>query len=114
MQLSLERINIMSYMKLNSKQQKVLRIIKSNPDIANDDKKLLAAVWRAEGWSDQLTLEDNLKMVSNSETIVRVRRRLHELGYIEYSDEADKRREKEMLRHLEENGTPKAVSWLND
>ena len=66
-------------------------------------KQLLAAVWREEGWNDSLTLLDNLKRVSNPETITRARRKLHELGLIEYSDEADARREKEMIRHIDEN-----------
>jgi len=90
-------------MKLNTKQQRVLRVIKNNEGIQNDDKDLIAAVWRYEGWSDQLSLEDNLRSVTSSETICRIRRKLHEFGYIEYSDEADNRREKEMIRHLEEN-----------
>ena len=101
-------------MKLNTKSQLVLRVIYSNPGVQDDDKLLLAAVWREEGWNDNLTLLDNLKRVSNPETITRARRKLHELGLIEYSDEADARREKEMLRHIDENSSPKAVSWLND
>lgn len=104
----------MSYTKLNTKQQLVLRIITSDNDIANDDTRLIATIWRYEGWDDNVTLEENLKTVSNPSSIKRARRKLHELGLIEYSDEADARREKEMLRHIEENGSPKAVSWLND
>ena len=84
-------------------QDKVLRVIHSNPGVEDDDKQLLAAVWREEGWNDNLTLIDNLKRVSNPETITRARRKLHELGLIEYSEEADARREKEMIRHIEEN-----------
>lgn len=90
-------------------QDRVLRVIHSNPGVEDDDKQLLAAVWREEGWNDRLTLLDNLKRVSNPESITRARRKLHELGLIEYSDEADKRREKEMIRHLEEN-SPKTQS----
>ena len=70
-------------------QDRVLRVIHSNPGVEDDDKQLLAAVWREEGWNDSLTLLDNLKRVSNPETVTRARRKLHELGLIEYSDEAD-------------------------
>ena len=84
-------------------QDRVLRVIHSNPGVEDDDKQLLAAVWREEGWNDNLTLIDNLKRVSNPESITRARRKLHELGLIEYSDEADARREKEMLRHIDDN-----------
>lgn len=100
---------------MNSKlRNRVLAVIQANPGVEDDDKQLLAAVWREEGWLEYLSLDDNLKRVSNPESITRCRRKLHELGLIEYSAEADKRREKEMLRHLDENSDHKAVSWLND
>ena len=54
-------------------QDRVLRVIHSNPGVEDDDKQLLAAVWREEGWNDNLTLIDNLKRVSNPESITRAR-----------------------------------------
>jgi hypothetical protein len=79
-------------MKLTKKQRMVYNVIKANDGVQNNDAKLVAAVWRHEGWSDSISLEENLRNVTNSETITRCRRYLHERGYITYSREADAKR----------------------
>lgn len=79
-------------MGITKKQALVLAVIKANPSIANNDADLIAAVWRKEGWNDNLSLEANIKRVTRSETITRARRKLHEDGYIKYSEQSDKDR----------------------
>ena len=75
-------------MSINKKQALVLSVIKANPSVANNDADLIAAVWRKEGWNDNLSLEANIKRVTRSETITRARRKLHEDGHITYSKQA--------------------------
>lgn len=79
-------------MNLNKKQALVYKVIQLNPGVQNSDNDLIAAVWRYEGWNDQLSLEENLRRVTRPETITRRRRDLHTMGLIEYSKEADKQR----------------------
>lgn len=83
--------------KVNSKEMrdKILHLVKNNPELANDDKRLIASVWWTEGWHD-LELYDHLKMVSSQATITRTRRKLVEEGLIKPSKEAtEMRREQE-------------------
>lgn len=70
--------------------------------IVNRENDLLAAVWREKGYLDNRSLEDNLSRLPSAETISRMRRQLHQEGLIEYSKEADARRESEYQRHLDE------------
>lgn len=60
-----------------------------SPDIVNDDKQLVAYIWRKCGWSDYQSLEENIKRVPSGESITRRRRELHIAGKIEYSKKAD-------------------------
>lgn len=78
--------------KLTPKQKLVYQAIQENPDAANDDSILLAAVWQKEGWQINEFLHINLKRVSRPETLSRRRRQLHQMGLIEYSEKADKER----------------------
>jgi len=79
-------------MNLSKLQRLVYKVIQDNPGVQNDDAKLVAAVWRTEGWNDSRSLEDNIKRVTRSESITRRRRELHEAGLITYSGEAMKAR----------------------
>ena len=92
-------------MKLTKKQKVVYDAIQAVPEAANDDKLLLATIWQ-ERWIDGLSLYENLKRVPNPESITRSRRKLHEMGYIKYSKEADDRRMEEFNNHRDEYGTP--------
>lgn len=74
------------------KEKLIYQIIKNNPGVQNDDSKLIAAVWRYEGWSDNKSLEDNISKVTRPETITRARRKLHEEGHIKYSKDTLNRR----------------------
>lgn len=83
-------------MKVNSKPMRkmILALVRSNPELANDDKKLIAAVWYLEGWRDA-SLYTNLKRVSSPETIRRTRAKLVEEGLIKPSKQVQEWRYKE-------------------
>lgn len=94
---------------MNSAERAVLAAYKYDPDLVNDDKKLIPYLWREEGWDDNKTLEQNFAIMPNSESITRARRKLHELGYIKYSKEAHQKRMTEFKDKSEYYGTPKVV-----
>lgn len=77
---------------LKGLQRKVYKLIQEQPGIQNDDSKLVSAFWRANGWNDNLTLEENMPKMTYGETICRRRRELHDMGLITYSPEALKSR----------------------
>ena len=79
-------------MNISRKQKLVLKAIELQPGAADDDALLLATVWKLEGWNDNRNLYDNLRRVSRSETICRRRRELFNMGLIQYSSNAHKRR----------------------
>jgi len=83
----------------------ILKLYKQNPNIVNDDKELIAAIWYEQGWIDNAPLASNLYRVSNPESITRVRRKLHEQGLIQYSPSALKRRTGEFIRYRNENSS---------
>lgn len=76
-------------MKVNTKamRDKIIALVKKNPDLANDDKRLIASVWWTEGWHDK-QLYAKLKSVSSPETIRRTRAKLVEEGVITPSEQA--------------------------
>lgn len=91
--------------KLTPKDERVLKVIESNPGIQNDDAKLLEVFWhQADGWDDTKSLYWNLSKVTPAESVTRSRRKLHEFGYIKYSDDADSAREKKFVEYRDENG----------
>lgn len=92
-------------MNLNKKQRLVYEVIQSKPWVVNDDADLVAAVWRKEGWDDGVSLEDNIKRVSRSETITRRRRELHNMGLIKYSEGAMEEREEAFRNELYAHST---------
>jgi hypothetical protein len=91
-------------MKLNRLQRLVYNAIQNYPGIQNDEAALVAAVWRIQGWSDENTLEENLKRVAHAESIARRRRELAEMGLITYSDQAQKMREEAFKAERGEKG----------
>lgn len=83
-------------MKINDKPMRgtIKRLVKANPALANDDKRLIASIWYLEGWKDP-DLYANLKKVSSPETIRRTRAKLVEEGIIKPSKEVEEWRYKE-------------------
>lgn len=83
-------------MKINDKpmRDRIVALVRNNPDLANDDKRLIAAIWYLEGWRD-VDLYANLKKVSSPETIRRTRAKLVEEGLIKPSKEAQEARYQE-------------------
>ena len=83
-------------MKINSRgmRETIIRLVRENPELADDDKRLIATVWWYEGWQDP-ELYENLKMVSSPETIRRTRQKLVEEGLIKPSEEAQEQRYQE-------------------
>lgn len=83
-------------MKINDKPMRdtIKRLVKANPALANDDKRLIASIWYLEGWKDP-NLYANLKKVSSPETIRRTRAKLVEEGIIKPSKEVEEWRYKE-------------------
>ena len=71
-------------MKVNTNYMRniILKLCKENPKLANDDLALMAAIWSREGWYRELTLSQNLKRVSNPETIRRTRQKLQAEGLL--------------------------------
>ena len=83
-------------MKVNNSTMRrtVISLVKADPTLANDDKRLIATVWWCEGWRDP-DIYENLKMVSSPETIRRTRQKLVEEGLIKPSEEAQEQRYQE-------------------
>lgn len=83
-------------MKVNNKpmRDRIVALVRANPSLANDDKKLIACVWYEEGWHDP-QLYTNLKRVSSPETIRRTRAKLVEEGIIKPSKAVQEARYKD-------------------
>lgn len=86
-------------MKINNKPMRdmIQALVRSNPELANDDKRLIAAVWYLEGWRDVKLLE-KLRSVSSPETIRRTRAKLVEEGIIKPSAAAQEARYREFKK----------------
>ena len=71
-------------MKVNSEdmRHKILNAIEFNPNAANDDTLLITIIWNKEGWNSGMGLYENLRHVSNPETIRRTRQKLVEEGLV--------------------------------
>lgn len=81
-------------MKINSQQMRtrIITLCRINENYANDDIKLIAAIWNREGWDQNRSLYDNLRSVSHPETIRRTRQRLQSEGVIQAREKTvDKR-----------------------
>lgn len=63
-------------------RETIIEFCRINPDLANDDKRLIANIWWSEGWRDP-QLYDKLRSVSSPETIRRTRAKLVEEGLIQ-------------------------------
>ena len=83
-------------MKINNKpmRERIKALVRENPSLADDDKKLIASIWYLEGWTDE-NLYANLKKVSSPETIRRTRAKLVEEGIIKPSKEVQEARYEE-------------------
>lgn len=83
-------------MKINNKpmRERIKALVRQNPSLADDDKKLIASIWYLEGWTDE-NLYANLKKVSSPETIRRTRAKLVEEGIIKPSKEVQEARYEE-------------------
>lgn len=88
-------------------EELVLEAYTRDPNTVNDDKYLIPAVWKLEGWDDDDSLFRNFRKVSNPESITRARRKLHEDGFIKYSEKATERRMKEYKEATEKFGKSK-------
>lgn len=86
-------------MKVNTERMRdrIISLVKAKPELANDDKKLIATIWWLEGWKDK-DLYEHLKSVSSPETIRRTRAKLVEEGVIKPSDEAQEARYEEFKK----------------
>lgn len=73
-------------MKINTKpmRDRIKALVRANPALADDNKRLIASIWYLEGWDDP-QLYANLKKVSSPETIRRTRAKLVEEGVIKPS-----------------------------
>ena len=84
-------------MKINTKniRNKILSIAREYPEVADDDKLLIAKIWTDEGWDICNSLYQNLLKVSSPETIRRTRQKLVEEGALKPSEKATERRYEE-------------------
>lgn len=83
-------------MKINNKPMRdtIKRLVRANPELADDDKRLIASIWYIEGWTDP-ELYNHLKAVSSPETIRRTRAKLVEEGVIKPSQKTQEARYQE-------------------
>lgn len=83
-------------MKINNKPMRdtIKRLVRANPELADDDKRLIASIWYIEGWTDP-ELYEHLKAVSSPETIRRTRAKLVEEGVIKPSQKTQEARYQE-------------------
>jgi len=84
-------------------RKKILKLYHEDNRIASDDLLLISQIWASEGWTSARSLYENLKHVSNPETIRRTRAKLVEEGKIKPSEKvATLRREnfKQVLRSI--------------
>ncbi len=79
-------------MKLTKNQQLVMTAYEADPNCVNEENLLLEAVWISQGWDNTKSLYWNLSRVSHPESLSRARRKLHELGLITYSKDAENAR----------------------
>lgn len=89
-------------MKINDKpmRDRIIALVKAKPELADDDKKLIATIWWMEGWKDK-DLYKHLKSVSSPETIRRTRAKLVEEGIIKPSEETQQARYEDFLKARE-------------
>lgn len=102
--------------KLTGIQKNILKLYEADNNVVNDDALLISRYWYLfDGWeSIQGTLYDKLKTVTSGDSITRARRYLHEYGYIEYSKEMNKIREKKYVEALDEYGQRYMKEITND
>lgn len=91
--------------KLTNNEQYVLQVIKDNQGVQDDEHKLLEAIWLKQGFDQTKSLYWNLTRVMHAETAARARRKLHELGLIEYSPTALRRRTKRYKAEVERHSS---------
>ena len=71
-------------------------------NVVNDDANLIASYWRKfDGWSDNRSLEENIKYATRPDTITRRRRELHQMELIQYSDGADTTRKEAYINEVD-------------
>lgn len=97
-------------MKLNSiyLRNKIISLCEADPNVACNDSLLVSLIWKEEGWDKYKTIYENLTHCSNSQTILRVRRKLAEEGLIKVDESTRKRRKTEAKKMRKEM----AKSWL--
>lgn len=99
-------------MKINTEnmRDKIIRLCKTNPKLADDDKRLIANIWWGEGWHDT-ELYEKLKSVSSPETIRRTRAKLVQEGVITPSEQATEARYHEYEKAMDAVGNPPALFY---
>lgn len=95
-------------------QLKVLELYKQDRNVVNFDKLLLTRYWlEFDGWNPKKPLLANMIDMTSAESITRARRKLHELGLIQYSKEANRWREKRYREMQEEHSNFITRFWRN-
>lgn len=79
-------------MNFKNLRNEILDIYHLEPNVANDDKLLIARVWDRHGWSNDRSLYDNLKLVPSAESIRRTRQKLVAEGLMTTSEKATEKR----------------------
>lgn len=80
----------------------IIRLYNETPEVASDDKLLLARVWHFCGWNNNDSLYNNLKRVPSAESITRARRKLVEQGYLKPTEKATETRYEEYKKYRDE------------
>ena len=101
--------------KLSAIQRNVIKLYELDENVVNEDSLLLARYWWAyDKWNPQDDLYTNLKKVTPAESITRARRWLHEHNYIEYSKDADTRREEQYKEKTEEYSNSDVFAMMRE
>lgn len=98
--------------KKGSYKYRVLMEIVKQPSLANNDADLVIHMWYLDGWLDSRNLIENYKNMKPASYIERMRRELHQEGYIKYSPQIEEQRYRSFIRELDKRSN--LARWFAD
>ena len=99
-------------MNLNRMDRKILALCREDQSYADDDRKLIARIWKQEGFHEVFILKglyEALKHVSDAQYIKRQRRNLQNLGLITPSEKVVEKRYTQFKEERDERGNSHAI-----
>lgn len=83
-------------------RSEILSEYRRNNAVADDDKLLIAIIWKNHGWDYNLGLYSNLRRVPSAESIRRTRQKLVADGLMKTSERATEKRYEAYKQYREE------------